>query len=172
MNHSNNRIKTKREYKFNFVDVLLIILCLAIVAGCFYIFSPNTSFDLFSKKEIVDIQYTIELQGVDEKFIEKIKETDNVIDSVSKNSLGNVVAVDYNTKYTTLSYANDEDNYSGVLVEHPEKYNLIITISAQAEYKKDNGYYVNNRRVAIGEMLQLRFPDYVCNCYCIAISVI
>ena len=171
MNQTNKKTKVKREYKFNLVDLLLIILCLAIVGGAVYIFSPSTSFDLFSKKEITDIEYTIEIQGVNKEFIETIKENDTVIDSVTKSALGQVVAVDYNTKYTTLSFTQSEDNNVGVLVEHPDKYNLIITISAQAEYKQGKGYFINDRRISVGGLMQLRFPNYVCECYCIAISI-
>ena len=171
MNQTNKKTKAKREYKFNLVDLLLIILCIAIVGGAIYVFSPNTSFDLFSKSEITDIEYTIEIQGVDKEFIEKIKENDTVIDSVSKSALGQVVAVDYNTKHTTLSYTKSEDDNVGVLVEHPDKYNLIITVSAKAEYRPDQGYFVNDYRISVGGLLQLRFPNYVCECYCIAISI-
>ena len=74
MNNSNGkpqRQKSNRRYKFNFVDLILILLCVAIIAGCAYIFSPNFKFDLFSKKEAVDLQYVVEIQGVDEEFIEK-----------------------------------------------------------------------------------------------------
>ena len=72
MNQTNKKTKVKREYKFNLVDLLLIILCLAIVGGAVCVFSPSTSFDLFSKKEITEIEYTIEIQGVDKEFIETI----------------------------------------------------------------------------------------------------
>ena len=174
MNNSNSkpqRQKSNRRYKFNFVDLILILLCVAIIAGCAYIFSPNFKFDLFSKKEAVDLQYVVEIQGVDEEFIEKIKENNAVIDSVSKNSMGTVVAVDYSTKYSELSYTKIEDEYVGVLVEHPTKYNLIVTITATGEHEKEAGYSINACRIAVGERLNLKFPDFTCECYCIAIDI-
>ena len=169
MNKINNKSHT---YKFNFVDLILILLCITIIVGCAYVFSPNFKFDLFNKKETVKIQYVVEIQGVDEAFIEKIEENDSVIDSVTKNALGTVVAVDYSTKHSVLDYTKIEDVYSGVLVEHPNKYNLIVTISADGEYVSDAGYSVNSRRIAVGEQLNLNFPDFTCECYCIALSII
>ena len=172
MNNNSAQNTTKRKYRFNLIDLLLVILCVAIIVGCIYVFSPNFKLNIFNKKESVNIQYVIEIQGVYEDFIEKIKENDNVIDSVSKNSLGTVMAVDHNTKQTILSYTITEEDANGVLVESPNKYNVIVTISAPAEYENGVGYSVNSRRIAVGEHLALRFPDYTCECYCIAISII
>lgn len=174
MNNNNNHSKHPRHkgaYRFNFVDFILVLLCVAIVAGCAYIFSPNFKIDLFNTKEAVTIQYVVEIKGVDEEFVEMIKENNAVIDSVSKNELGTVVAIDKSTKYSELSYTKIEDNYVGVLVEHPTKYNLIVTISASGEHESGSGYSINTRRIAVGEKLSLKFPNYTCECYCIALSI-
>ena len=175
MSNNTNNISTPKltkGYKFNFIDVILVLLCLAIIGGCVYVFSPKFNFDLFKRSESVQLQYTIEIQGVDEEFIEKIKENNNVLDSVSKSSLGSVVAVDYNTRYSVLDYTiNEEGIAEGILVDHPNKYNVIVTISATAEYESGTGYSINGRRIAIGELIDLKFPDYTCQGHCIAISI-
>ena len=168
----NNINKKSHTYRFNFVDLILVLLCISIIVGCTYIFSPNFNFDLFNKKEDVKIQYAVEIQGVDEEFIEMIKEENTVIDSVSKNTLGTVIAVDHSTKYSVLDYTKIEGEYSGVMVEHPDKYNLIVTITADGEYESKVGYSVNNIRIAVGEHLALKFPNFTCECYCIAMSII
>ena len=59
----------------------------------------------------------------------------------------------------------------GVLAAHDGKYNVIVTISADGEYKEGEGYSVNGRRIAVGEKMALRFPNYVGEGYCIALSV-
>ena len=175
MNNNNNHSmhqRSKGAYRFNFVDLILVLLCIAIVAGCAYIFSPNFKIDLFNKKEAVTIQYVVEIKGVDEEFVEMIKENNTVIDSVSKNELGTVVAIDQSAKYSELSHTKIEDNYVGVLVDHPTKYNLIVTISANGEFENEVGYSVNTRRIAVGEQLNLKFPNFTCECYCIALSIV
>jgi hypothetical protein len=55
----------------------------------------------------------------------------------------------------------------GVLSEHPNKFNLLVTISTTANYAEGSGYSVNATRIAVGEKLALRFPDYVAEGYCI-----
>ena len=58
----------------------------------------------------------------------------------------------------------------GVLAEYPDKYNVIITISAEASYAAEKGYSVNGTRIAVGEKMSLRFPDYVGEGYCIGVE--
>ena len=162
--------KTPRAHKFSFIDFLLILLCLIIILGCVFVFSPNFQFDILDRRKDIVIQYTVEIQGVDEEFIRNIKEDDSVIDSVTKNSLGTVIAVDYSTKHSVLGYTDVNGSKEGILVEYPDKYNVVVTVSAPAKYKSGEGYTVNNCRIAVGELLALKFPNYVCECYCIGIE--
>ena len=156
-----------KKFRFNFIDFLIIVLILAIIAAVVYIFVPLSW--LNQNKGTVDLQYYVEFQGVDEAFIENIEENDVLIDSVSKNVIGKVVAVDYNTQHSVLKY--DEANGEGVLSVIPEKYNLIVTIStANAVYKDGEGYSVNSCRIAVGEKINARFPDYAAEGYCIGLD--
>ena len=157
----------RKKFKFNFIDFLIILLVLAIVAAVIYIFAPFSWIQ--QKNGSIDLQYTIEIQGVDEAFIENINEHDVVVDSVSKNVIGKVIAVDYNTQYSELKY--DESNRTGILSVFPDKYNLIITIStANALYVEGEGYSVNGCRIAVGEKISAKFPSYVSEGYCIGID--
>ena len=111
------------------------------------------------------------VNSIKKKFINKIKENDIVVDSISKNTVGKVSAVDYNTRSTELQYvAGSEDNI-GTLSEYPNRYNVIVTISASADYVEGEGYSVNHCRIAVGEEMSLRFPDYAGNAFCIGLTV-
>lgn len=168
--------KKKNSGRFNFIDFILIVIVLLVIAAVIYVFAPFSRLKDMTSSQPVALQYTVEILGVDEAFIEKIKENDFVIDSVSKNGMGTVVAVDYNNKYTELQYVineNPEDGSKkteGVLAEYPDKYNVIITISAEASYAAEKGYSVNGTRIAVGEKMSLRFPDYVGEGYCIGVE--
>ena len=105
--------------------------------------------------------------GVEKDFIDNIKENDIVLDSVSKNNLGTVTAIDYNIQYTELKYSEAET--AGVLSPVKDKYNVIVVISASAEFEEGEGYTVNGTRIAVGEKINARFPDYICEAYCISI---
>lgn len=159
----------KSRVGFNFIDVLLIIFVLAFVIVAVNIISPMSVLDRFFKDDVKTISYTVEFLGVDEDYVNKIFENDTVVDSVSKHTVGSVAAVDNNSQYTTLEY-NQTDG-SAVLSAHEGKYNVTVTITAIGEYKEGEGYSVNDRRIAIGEKMSLRFPNFAAEGYCIALSV-
>ncbi len=159
----------KKPGKFNIIDFLLIVLILLIIAAIVYVFFPDSWLRNFIADETVEIQYSIELQGVDEAFLEKINENDVVLDSVTKSSIGTVTAVDYSTQYTELKY-NQQLN-EGVLSVVPDKRNVIVTISATAKFTEGKGYSVDGTRIAVGEKIFARFPNYVCEGYCISVPI-
>ncbi len=162
----------KRRRGFNFIDFLLILFVLVIILTAINIVSPISLINKFKSEETYTVLYTVELIGVDDEFLDKIKENDTVVDSVSKYSLGVVEAVDY-TVHSTLEYdesANDGAG-EGVLTAHKDKYDILVTIKASASYMSEKGYFVNDRRIAVGEKLALRFPDYAGEGYCVARSV-
>ena len=155
----------KRTRRFNLIDALLILIALALVLALIYLFAPFSWIKNIATKDTQKIQYTVELLNVEETFIDKIQSNDVIVDSVSKNNLGTVTLVDYNTKYSELQYVNQQ----GVLVEYPNRYNVVVTVTATADYVSGEGYSVNGTRIAVGEKLFLRFPDFVSEGYCIGL---
>ena len=175
---NSSAVKQKKiKRKFNIIDFLVLIIILAIISVSIYaIFSWSDIKSLWSTST-VDLQYTVELRGVDKEFINNIKIGDEVTDAVSKNQLGTVDRVD-SVKYTVFDYTKkdipSEDgktstvSYEGVLTEHPDKFNITVYISSSAEYEKGIGYTINGRRIAVGEMIDLRFPEFSASGYCVA----
>ena len=170
-NVSSNKSVKKRTKKgrFNLIDFLLIVIILALIAGIVYVFIPSSLVSRVTADETYEIQYTLELTGVDEAYIDNILENDIVIDSVSKSNLGTVAAVDYSIQYTELAY--NENESVGVLTPVAGKYNVIVTVNATAQHEQGKGYSVNGTRIAVGEKINARFPNYVCECYCISIPL-
>ena len=168
--NSPSKIKQKvKGGKFNIIDFLLIAIVLLIIGTLIYVFLPSSAMRSITADKKVDIDYAIEIIGVDEEFIDNIKQDDVVLDSISKNQLGTVTAVDYSIQYTELKYSEEEE--VGVLSPVLGKYNVIVTVSATAEYEEGIGYSVNGTRIAVGEKISARFPDYVCEGYCISIPL-
>lgn len=170
MNKKAKKVGEKKPHKFNFIDFLLIVLALAIIVGAVYLFTSGTFINKFRSDEEGTVSYTIEIQGVSGEYLNKIEENDVVVDSVSKATLGTVVAVDYNTKQTVLGYVQKDDgNYEGVLSEYPDQYTVFVTVTSSAKYVSGKGYLVNDRRIAVGEAMSLRFPDFAAEGYCISL---
>ncbi len=161
-------VKKKRR-GFNFIDLLLILFVVCVIVLAINIISPLSIFDRLKTESTHTIQYTVEFIGVDAEYVDSIKENDTVIDSVSKNNLGQVAVADYGTVYSVLEY--NESAQAGVLTEYKDKYNVTVTITADASYTEGEGYKVNNCRVAVGEKLSLRFPGYLGEGHCISFSI-
>ena len=171
----NGGAAVKKKRRFNFVDFLLILLILALIGGAVYLFSSGEILRQFRSEQTGTISYTVEIIGVHEDYLDLIVKGDAVGNAVSKNSLGTVESVDYSIKQTELGYAESdkEDSlnpYVGVLNEHSDRYNVLVTITAQGEYIPEDGYYINGTRIAVGEALSLRFPNFVCEGHCISLA--
>ncbi len=170
-NISNNGNGAKKNRKFNVVDFLIILIFVALIAVLVYAISPGTQIKKLLNQNEVNIQYVVEIRGVDKEFCNLIKDNDAVIDSVTKKSLGTVSSVESIENSTELQYQIDEKNeISGILVEDPQKYDITLIITANAEYEENVGYTINGCRIAVGEQMFFRFPKYNCSGYCVAIS--
>lgn len=167
-NNSDGTVVKKRAVRFNFIDVLIILAVLLIAAIVVNMFVPLSIFGRFNKTVERQIQYTVEITALDETFIDKVAENQMVIDSVSKYELGRVMTVDCNTHYSELKY--NESEASGWLSPYADKYNMLVTITVLAEYTEGKGYCVGDKRIAVGEKMSLRFPNFAAEGYCIALS--
>lgn len=187
MNGSNNtkqvsqsKAQGKRK-RFNFVDITLVLILLLIVGVLIYSFSPVSLIKKWITKDTVNIQYEVEIVGVDESTVNLIKSNTAVSDSVTKNRIGTVTIVN-KTDYVeyrpieTIRYEGEGDEQKAIVeksivpIEFPNKYNLNVVITVAADYVKDEGYSVGSTRIAVGEKLSLKFPSFKCEGYCVGIT--
>ena len=170
-NNSTQHTQKRTRRKFNVVDFLLIVVVLLICASLVYLFLPSSLVKNITADQTVPLSYVIEVKGVDEQYIDNISVLDLVQDSVSKGELGTVEAVE-NNPYSELKYnmQQEEDNGVGILSSIKGKYNLTITVTATARYEEGEGYTVNGTRIAVGEKIYAKFPNYACEAYCISLE--
>ena len=162
-------VRKARGRSFNIIDLLIILAVLLLGAIVVNVIAPTSWFKAFMPDSEREIQYTVEFVGVDRNFVDNISENDTVVDAVSKFTLGSVTAVDNDSHYRVLSY--NEENKTGGYVTYQDKYDVLVTITVTADYEAGVGYTVNDRRIAVGEKLSLRFPNFVGEGYCIGLSV-
>ena len=62
------------KVRFNFIDVLLIIIALLVVVTIIYVLLPTSWINNLLADDTVSIEYTIEIQGVDEALLKNIKD--------------------------------------------------------------------------------------------------
>lgn len=169
----NNNIspKTKKKRAFNIIDFLIVVAVVVALAILVYLFSPWSQIKKLWAQDKVTVDYTVVITDVDKSATTKIKKNDTVTDSVTKNPLGTVTGVEPSKNSTVLDYVKDENgDYIGVLKENPDKYDITVHITAQADYEEGVGYTVNGCRIAIGEELFLRFPLFEHSGYCIILD--
>ena len=162
--------------RFNFVDVALILLIIGFILTLVYLFSPISRVKKYGKIQEKNIEYTIEIIGVDKTFIENIKEGDTAIDSVSKTNIGTVKSID-TIKYTEYKAVADDENDTSenkqqrplTTVDFNDTYNLHITINVNANYIDGEGFSVDSTRIAVGEKFFVKFPNFTGEGYCIGI---
>lgn len=150
----------KKRGRFNAVDALIILL----VIGVVIIFAVSRITHAEETGEKIKFEYTVTLECVDKDFIDKISTGERVYDSSSQNFLGTVTAVENDEPYTFYEYDADDD--AMVLRTYPDKYNVKVTVSSKAQLVEGVGYSVGGCRIAVGQMLDLRFPEYVASAYC------
>ena len=163
-----SRARVRR--RFNVIDVALLLFIVGMVVLIVNLLSPISFFRNMLPGTTYTLEYTVEISNVDVDYVDMVKENDAVMDSVSKKALGTVIAVDCDTQYSELQY--DEQNQVGILATHPDRYNMLITITAECTYEEGVGYMVNDQRIAVGEKIALRLPDFVGEGYCTDFSVV
>ena len=169
--------KKNKNGRFNFVDFTLIVILLLVIGLLVYSFSPISLIKKWTNKDTRNIQYEVEFTNVDEEFIDMIKADTSVSDAITKSSVGTVTMVN-STKYVeyktveTVRQEGEEEitEYTVVPVEYPNKYNLTVTITVAADFSEGTGYTVNSTRIAVGEKMSLKFPNFKCEGYCVGIT--
>lgn len=167
VSHTPGKSQKKAKRKFNFIDFLVVLVILALIGILIYVFSPWTHIEKIWSNSQTELTYFVEIKDVNPEDIDLIKSGDSVLNSVTKNSFGTVSEVTNIENAYVYDYVMNEDGkMTCVISENPKKYNITVKITASADYKEDVGYSVNGCRVAIGEILNLRFPTYECSGYC------
>ena len=166
----NKAVRTRRRRGFNFIDAVLVLIILLLVAILITAFAPFSSIVL-SRGDEVTLEYTVEVRNVSGDIADQISTRGGypLLDASTQYSLGDVALVDTATPYTVLTYNNA--TASAELTEYPDRYNVQITVSAPAIYRAGVGYTVNGYRIAVGKEIAVRCAEFTGTGYCISMSV-
>lgn len=187
-----------KKYRFNIIDVLLVLIIVAIV-GIMYYFTVARN-DVVTNSEVT-VDYTIELKTVRSEHVNKIKIGDNAVETVRDQQIGEVVDIQivpaYNLVTNMLTGEMHKETYPAInapivsdgddnelsLTEQTEEnvsenveptellydyYNVKVTIRNKVK-KSEAGYKINGFDVIVGEQVYFRVPEFVGSGYCINI---
>ena len=157
--------KTKKRFRFNFIDVILIFVILAALACLFYLFTSHQTENSGSTGKY-DVVYTIEVRTIRDEFKNLVNVGDKVVDAVQLFTIGEVTDVSYkNSDYTTF----DRENGTLVHYDYPGFLDMTLTVRASANLE-NNTYMIGGYELAVGVLVSFRTPSYTASGYCTTIT--
>ncbi len=157
---------TKRKLKFNAVDALIILLIAAVIFVLAYIFILSENKDDSTAENYKTIQYVIEVNNIEERFAESVKEGQAVQDAVQRKNIGTVVGVQpVEYRKSGFDYENNVETVSSV----EDKITLKITIEAQA-VDTERAFIVDGCEIRVGQRYSLILPEMYGVGYCVFLT--
>ena len=158
----------KKQFRFNLVDLLLILVIIAAVGAVIYIFAGNRVFG----KEATEIEYTVEVTMIKNDLlpeVRKMQEGDTVIDSVRGYNLGNLVSYSLEDAYMLTTDLKSGTVKKVYFPQEPGFSRLTVTVRSQCS--KQNGVYdINGKTMAVGLDVPFRTSRLVGDGYCTSIT--
>lgn len=148
VNKMNNTAKTKK--RFNFVDVLITAVILAIVAFAVYLFLGNKLMSLFRGGDEVYLRYTVSMSSVEDRYIDYITEGselhrgDSTIGFIESVKVSEVERIELNERTGEL-----------VTVGYPDHKKVDITVVAKAA-DESGEFKIDKLKIAVGEYVEFK----------------
>ena len=155
-----NRSLSKTKKKFTVVDLLLILLILALLAGIGYLIRSFILDRAKADADVVTLEYVIELRGVRKEWENQITSGAILTDPETSCRLGEITAVS-----SQLSRAESVDR-SGtvptlVITDYPDHADLYLTLKTTASVQKDGTYLLDGGyRLMVGNEIEICLPSF------------
>lgn len=141
--------------KFNFVDVLIVLVVLAVVFAGVKVLSGKEG---KMTTAVRDVSFTVEVAKSDKSFADAIKIGDDIYDSKKGGYYGKVTGVEVKPA-TGIGANTAEGKY--VISEFEGKYDVYITVSGTPTSVTDGNIMFASQKVKVGEEMFLKSAAYV-----------
>ena len=161
-------IMAEKKFRFNIVDVLILLILIAAAGVLAYVFILSDS-DL-EVKENHNIEYVVEVTSVNEIFRNTVNEGDRVtLASNRKKELGNVSAQPETVQALKTSF----DETRGIEVYSPAEglIDMTITFKGTAE-KTEWGYSLDGTYINVNDTFDLIVGDTKLSVTCVRMTVL
>ena len=139
---------SKRKFRFNIIDALIILLVLAAVGVIGYVVASEKQAPEEVKQD-KKIQYVIQITELKDEFTGNIKPGETLYEK-----LGVVTACNSEKTYYT---GTDSKKGVQVISEIDGRSNMFVTLEADASFK-DNIYTVNGVSILVGTSIRFITP--------------
>ncbi len=157
--------KKTRKISFNFFDIIIVIIIIALAAGVCLI-KMKASDTGSSVGSSGTVEYTIELNELESDPSDIIHEGDELIDKIKKNTMGTVKS--FKVKHME-KYGNDADGNT-VLSEVPDLYAADIVLEAECTESDSDITTTGGYKVKVGQSVNILGPGYTGTGYVIDIA--
>lgn len=143
----------KIKGKFNIIDLLVIILIVAVIAGIVVRYGSSVTTAVKSDEEF---EYVVKVESVRKFTIDALEKKGKVTDKKSTLDLGEIVSVEYEpTKYQSTTA-----NGKIIFAEQPDRYTAYVTIKTRGK-ESDNSYITaDSNELSVGRTTEI-FSKYV-----------
>jgi hypothetical protein len=115
-----------KKHKFNWVDGLVILLVVLLIAGAVYKFRGNNVTS--SAVPMEPVTYTVAVSNVRSGMADAFREGDTVYDGDSGNAVGTIAKVEISDSRVIMT----KDDGTAVWGTREDRYDVVLTVEAQA----------------------------------------
>lgn len=121
-----------KKHKFNWVDGLVLLLAVLLVAGAVYKFWGNNVTG--SAVSMQPVTYSVTISGARQGIVDALQVGDTIFDGDSGNAVGNISAVQAQDARVLIK----QDDGTVAWGTEEARYDVVITVDAQATVSGDN----------------------------------
>lgn len=153
----------KKKLRFNFVDVIIILLIVAVFFVGYKIINKNFS----AAGNAPEVYFTVEVKAMPETYKDMFAEGDVVRDAIKGDTLGEVVNVE--SKPATDLYM-DGENGKFVVSEYEGVEDVYVTIKGTPTSSGAN-IVIAQQEIKVGNMMYFKKPGCVGKGYIVKMEV-
>ena len=152
-----NTQSTKKSFKLNFFDILLIVLGVLIIAAVSVYFLVSNATGTTAEETKTVIEYTVLVKDLPAEMQIHADPGETVQSSIYFNRIGKVVS---HEKMPATYDAFDYENETTVHGEYSDIYNVAFTFRTES-VKTDASYFIGHVRISVGAEVHFRLPQFV-----------
>lgn len=156
--------KKRIKWKLNLFDIGLLVVVLVAAAGLLawkFVDSRQTQVDPNSgvsvPKGMQVVNYVVELEQIHQQTADMISVGDQVYERTKKEPMGTIESVEV---YPATTLTKNEREGTFQFVDVPERYNVLMTISAQAVENEGSIVLDGGLEVRAGTSVRVLGPGY------------
>lgn len=130
-----NMSSSKSRVRFNILDIIIIVILIALIAGLFF---RNNIIEMLNTDESTTITYTFEIKELDSSRFSYLKHNTLLTERESGGAMGRVISIS-SSKSVAKEYAVDG---SIVNIEKNGYYDVVVKAAADG-FKSDTGIFLN-----------------------------